>query len=677
MFASSLLVLLASAGLIQARTVHDARHAHALVHQRAASDDPATATTLSPEAFQSGSANNGLDETGSEAGEAASDTSTNNFINNCVGKTLTNGLQITTGSCNGIPMGDIPAKDLMISSIITFPLPGSATIQSDTTFNITVQTVNLVAGFFTNADATYYAAPQALSGGKVQGHTHVTVQDMGGNFNPTTPLDATQFSFFKGINDPGNGQGLLTATVNGGLPAGFYRVCTLTSASNHQPVLMPVAQRGAQDDCTKFQVIGDGTTINVAANDGSSGLAAAAEAALAVSIGPDVDVTSSSAGAASTAEAAASSSQVDNASATTTAKSTNTANGASGKGGKAVSGGKGNSGGSRTTSAVQVISTTVVQKVTVIETFFEFTLSLGGLPPSVSKQGNQFLVLEELFEDITLACGSACEQQFTTCTSLTGAGFSLEECTSQKESCGSAASSQSSSANPTTITATVTVPPTATVTGSILSETTIATTFTSTNSVAAVVTSSVAAATGDSSGSSGSNGSGDSVDTESVCSLTTSTVFVDPPEQTQVAIVAASSPATTSCGPLSTSTVVVDEAVATSSAESSDNTSAAISQATGTSSAASASGTSTAVSSTSALGGIAAPPVTNSGDATRPFEVQGNTFVNESAAQQRACNVQFNDCADAVNNGSAKGAFTIPDCQIQENECIAAPASVS
>lgn len=59
---------------------------------------------------------------------------------------------------------------------------------------------------------------------------------------------------FQGINDAGNGNGLLSVAVTAGLPAGFYRVCTMNSASNHQPVLMPIAQRGAQDDCTKFTV---------------------------------------------------------------------------------------------------------------------------------------------------------------------------------------------------------------------------------------------------------------------------------------------------------------------------------------------------------------------------------------------------------------------------------------
>jgi hypothetical protein len=202
-------------------------------------------------------------------------------------------------------MGDIPAKTSMISCIITNPQQNGAEIPSDTDFNITVQVANLVAGSFTNADATYYAAPQALSGGKVVGHTHVTVQDLGKNLNPTQPLDATQFAFFKGINDAGDGNGGLTAVVTGGLPAGNYRVCTMTSASNHQPVLMPVAQRGTPDDCTKFVVSGNGNTINVAANNGAKGIAAAAAAASAVALGPDVNVAQSSAAGATATNAAA------------------------------------------------------------------------------------------------------------------------------------------------------------------------------------------------------------------------------------------------------------------------------------------------------------------------------------------------------------------------------------
>ncbi|RAL66042.1 hypothetical protein DID88_005703 [Monilinia fructigena] len=270
------LALLTSAGMAEARSA--GRYVD--MHKRATTTADDTSLTLAQDAIASGSFSDGLTEIGgNEASEAASATSRNNFINFCEGETLTNGLQIQWVK--------YPAKTKMMSSIITFPLAGSATIESDTTFNITVQMNNITPGFFSNADSTYFSAPQQLDdSGVVIGHTHVTVQDMGSSLNPTAALDPTQFAFFKGINDAGNGQGLLSATVNGGLPAGNYRVCTLASSTNHQPVIMPVAQRGTADDCTKFTVIGSGTTANAASDNGSGGKAAAALAASAVAAGP-------------------------------------------------------------------------------------------------------------------------------------------------------------------------------------------------------------------------------------------------------------------------------------------------------------------------------------------------------------------------------------------------------
>lgn len=101
MFTPSILILLVSAGLIEARSVLDTRHHHVLLHKRASDD--ATATTLAANAIQSGSFVDGSQEVGAnEANQAKSQTSENNFINFCAGKTLSNGLQITTGSCNGI-----------------------------------------------------------------------------------------------------------------------------------------------------------------------------------------------------------------------------------------------------------------------------------------------------------------------------------------------------------------------------------------------------------------------------------------------------------------------------------------------------------------------------------------------------------------------------------------------
>lgn len=230
-------------------------------------------------------------------------------------------------------MGNIPAKTAMISVIITNPQEGEK-VTAGQTFNVSVQTQNLVAGAFTNADTTYYAAPQDLKGGQVIGHTHITIQDLGKSLNPTTPPDATQFAFFKGINDAGNGKGLLQATVNGGLPAGNYRVCTITSASNHQPALMPVAQRGTCDDCTKFTVVGNGGTTNVAANDGSGGVAAAAKAAEAVKDGPGAITTGAAAAAAAATTAAAAKGGKGAAAANANAAAAAATTAATGKGGK-------------------------------------------------------------------------------------------------------------------------------------------------------------------------------------------------------------------------------------------------------------------------------------------------------------------------------------------------------
>jgi hypothetical protein len=618
-------------------------------------------------------------------------------------------------------MGDIPAKTSMVSSIITYPLPGSATIESDTTFNISVQVSNLVAGFFTNADATYYAAPQALSGGKVVGHTHVTVQDMGDSLNPTTALDPTQFAFFKGINDAGNGQGLLQATVTGGLPAGNYRVCTMASASNHQPVLMPVAQRGTPDDCTKFTVIGSGTTINVAANDGSKGIAAAALAASAVAAGPDFSfsqVNTGSAAASSVASSSTSASGKGGKDVSTTsvskstsikgdngASSTSVSTSTSNKGGKGASSalfqnttvaadtktkggnGKGTTttlalstsdagkvldtsssfssvvaasttsksenggkGGSQTTSASGSTTTAViVKKVVVIETFFGFVLSLGGLCPSVGKSGDSFSVLDELFDDLSSAASAACGHQFTACVGFSEPGFSFEECASQQDACSSVASTASPTAStPGTITATATVPPSATVTGSVLSAVTVTTTqaastasaqglvvATSPSSLCSITTGFV---TVDAPAPTGVA----NIETSSTCSLVTSTVFVDSPSSTPEADIQSSSPSTTSCSSILPSSTSTASLTATSP-----------------------------VADPSALGGIAAPAITDSGDSTRPFEVNGNTFVNKSAAVQRSCDIQFNACANAFNSGSATG-FNLSDCQTQEDECISA-----
>ncbi|OCL11510.1 hypothetical protein AOQ84DRAFT_373885 [Glonium stellatum] len=287
---------------------------------------------LNPANVQSNSDTTGLSGT-VEAGQAASATDPANFINFCTGKTLTNGLQVTGGSCNGIVMGDIPSSSQMISATMINPKDGDV-VEQNSNITFQVQLENLVAGSFTNPDVTYYAAPQALSGGKIVGHTHITVQSLGQNFFPTSPPDPAVFSFFKGINDAGNGNGLLSATLAGGLPIGFYRVCSMTSASNHQPVLMPVAQRGAQDDCARFQVAAQasGNLIECALNPSGQGCAANAA-------GGNANGGNANGGNANNANGASSAAAVAQTSAAA-AQSTGAAGGKTGQNGQAGKGGK-------------------------------------------------------------------------------------------------------------------------------------------------------------------------------------------------------------------------------------------------------------------------------------------------------------------------------------------------
>ncbi|PGH03694.1 hypothetical protein GX51_03958 [Blastomyces parvus] len=211
---------------------------------------------LNPSAVQRGSALDGEKEALNKDEVTPSRTSSTNFINYCNGKTLTNGTKNKEGSCNGIPMGEIPSTKNMVSTLITSPSPGDTfKVNQPIDFKIAVR--NIEMGFYTNSNVTYLSAPQSLnSKGLVQGHTHLTVEFMGPTATSIEALDASNPIWFKSVNKPNRDKGnSFTARLDGGLgKVGFYRVCTLTAAANHQPVIMPVPGRGAQDDCTKFKV---------------------------------------------------------------------------------------------------------------------------------------------------------------------------------------------------------------------------------------------------------------------------------------------------------------------------------------------------------------------------------------------------------------------------------------
>jgi len=234
--------------------------------------DLQSSLTLDPKVIATAFKNNGQDVP--EAGQVASLTSSNNFINFCLtvpNLPITNGKQIATGSCNPAPMGAIPSKDNMPSAKFIFPPNGDTSIVEKTAFNISMAIKNFLTGHFVNAEENYFAAPQQLNNqGQIIGHSHVVVEQIS-SLGQTTPTDPKKFTFFKGLNAAADGRGILTAAVTDGLPAGFYRLSSINTAANHQPILVPIAQRGSLDDAVYFTVKAAGKSSTPTASAPATG----------------------------------------------------------------------------------------------------------------------------------------------------------------------------------------------------------------------------------------------------------------------------------------------------------------------------------------------------------------------------------------------------------------------
>jgi len=137
---------------------------------------------------------------------------------------------------------------------------------------------NMQTGAFVNAEANYFAAPQQLNAqGQIVGHSHVVVESLSA-LDQTTPTDPRKFAFFKGLNAAAV-NGVLTADVTAGLPAGFYKVSSINTAANHQPALVPIAQHGSLDDAVYFTVAANGTAAAAPAASAAPAKAAPAKAA--------------------------------------------------------------------------------------------------------------------------------------------------------------------------------------------------------------------------------------------------------------------------------------------------------------------------------------------------------------------------------------------------------------
>jgi len=170
-----------------------------------------------------------------------------------VDKPLTNGQQVTGGSCNPAPIGVIPSVENMPSAKFIFP-PNFEALAKSTTFTVRLAISHLQTGWFTNSQNTYMSAPVEVNAfGDVIGHSHIVIEKLTG-FAQTTPTDPKNYAFFKALNDPAV-NGVVSTDVTGGLAAGFYRIAAFHSGSNHQPIALPVAMRGAMGDMVYFSVI--------------------------------------------------------------------------------------------------------------------------------------------------------------------------------------------------------------------------------------------------------------------------------------------------------------------------------------------------------------------------------------------------------------------------------------
>jgi len=299
---SSVAAAASSAAVSNTDTAAAASSASATDAAGASSDsgDEQDSLTLDPSVIATGFEQDG--QATPTAGQVASLTSKNNFINFCLTSNLpiTNGLQIQGGSCNPAPMGIIASTSNMPSGKFQNP-PNGATIAANTEFTVEMAISNLEAGNFVNADTNYYSAPQQVNAqGDIIGHSHVVIESLT-SLDQTTPTNPKNFAFFKGINGAAV-NGVITADVTDGLPAGFYRVASINAAANHQPVLVAIAQHGSLDDMVYITVSDNGAASNSTAAAGAASTDAAASVAA-------TDAASSAAAtvAASTAAAAASS----------------------------------------------------------------------------------------------------------------------------------------------------------------------------------------------------------------------------------------------------------------------------------------------------------------------------------------------------------------------------------
>jgi hypothetical protein len=157
--------------------------------------------------------------------------------------------------CSQTIQGLIPDVENMVSALITAPADGS-TQSASKGFKVTFIVTGMASGFFGNPATDFMKFPQSLdpATGRIQGVSALSIQKMTDKQAP--PGSKVEFFQLLKEKDDGNGQTRYTVNIAPGAlkSTGIHRACTANLMAGLTPVIMPVAQRGAQDDCIRINV---------------------------------------------------------------------------------------------------------------------------------------------------------------------------------------------------------------------------------------------------------------------------------------------------------------------------------------------------------------------------------------------------------------------------------------
>nr|KAJ3418196.1 hypothetical protein HK105_000212 [Polyrhizophydium stewartii] len=171
-------------------------------------------------------------------------------------------------ACSSVIQGAIPGNNDMVSLLITQPAFG-ATVDRNKKFNVRMLVRGLSTGFAL-PENQYLLAPQTLdqNTGTVQGHVKLVIQKLTGDSAPK----AESFAFFQSMTERDQ-NGAITATIPPGTikQDGEFRICAMAVAAAHQLAIMPVAQRGSQNECIRATFKAGGGGNNNGNNKGNNG----------------------------------------------------------------------------------------------------------------------------------------------------------------------------------------------------------------------------------------------------------------------------------------------------------------------------------------------------------------------------------------------------------------------